>query len=327
MAIVHDAPEAIAGDVTPSDGISRETKKLRENLGLMFLACLAKQSGNTSFAERMEKLWKEYEERNSSISEVVHQIDKLDALQQAYRYTLQYPHLDFNDFRSHREQITDPWLALQADEVLREWDAVDSRRKSDMVIVLVVGGPGVGKGTQCALAAKEFNFQHVSVGDLLRTEQSSPGSIFRDFISESIRKSVTVPAMLTMMLLERELKSAQAQGNARILLDGFPRSTEQLKAFEEQISDRYSTIVMDCPDEILVERLSSRAKLSKREDDNPDLIRNRVETFRRGNEQVLQLLSKNWLRKIGCTGSIQEVQNSFKDSIQQIICEHQNKAS
>ncbi|KAK5633382.1 hypothetical protein RRF57_009096 [Xylaria bambusicola] len=211
---------------------------MRETLGLMFLACLARQSDNIPFAERMESLWKEYEERDSFISKVVHQIDKLDALQQAFIYTLQYPHLNFDDFRCHREEIIDPWLTLQADEVLRKWDAVDSRRKSDMVIVFVIGGPGVGKGTQCVLAAEEFNFQHVSVGDLLRTEQSSPGSIFRDFISESIRKSVTVPATLTMTLLEKKLQSVQAQGKAMILLDGFPRSVEQLKTFEEQVRIR-----------------------------------------------------------------------------------------
>lgn len=46
-----------------------------------------------------------------------------------------------------------------------------------MVIIFVIGGPGVGRGTQCALAAEELALKHISVGDLLRAEQASPHSI------------------------------------------------------------------------------------------------------------------------------------------------------
>ncbi|KAL8866512.1 MAG: hypothetical protein Q9198_008858, partial [Flavoplaca austrocitrina] len=55
-------------------------------------------------------------------------------------------------------------------------------------------GPGVGKGTQCARVAKEFDFCHISVGDLLREEAKSPTSPYRDFIPESIQNSVLLPA-------------------------------------------------------------------------------------------------------------------------------------
>ncbi|KAH8762060.1 hypothetical protein F5883DRAFT_464295 [Diaporthe sp. PMI_573] len=42
MAIVHNAPEALARNITPSDGVSREAKHMREELGLNFLQCLAR---------------------------------------------------------------------------------------------------------------------------------------------------------------------------------------------------------------------------------------------------------------------------------------------
>lgn len=71
----------------------------------------------------------------------------------------------------------------------------------DYDLCYLIGGPGVGKGTQCKLAAEQFNFEHISVGELLRTEEQNTDSFFRDFITESIRKSVVVPATLTMQLL------------------------------------------------------------------------------------------------------------------------------
>ena len=65
-------------------------------------------------------------------------------------------------------------------------------------------GPGVGKGAQCARVAKKFDFHHICVGDLLRGEAKSPTSPYRDFIPESIDKSVLLPAQVTTMLLKRK---------------------------------------------------------------------------------------------------------------------------
>ncbi len=156
--------------------------------------------------------------------------------------------------------------------------------------------------------------------------------------------------MLTMMLLKRKLEGAQAKRKQGILLDGFPRSVQQLEAFNEQVSTRnfvsdrpnphqissqYSTIVLDCPDATLFQRLSSRAISSGREDDNQESIRLRVETFKESNQEILQLLSKNQLRtvssrslkvgniansaQINCAGPVEEVRVLFKRSMQDII--------
>lgn len=166
---------------------------------------------------------------------MVHQIDKLEALQQAYIYTTRYPERDLSDFKRHREYITDPWLLRQADEILQKWEAVQARTKSNLTVVFVIGGPGVGKGTQCALVAEQSSFEHISVGELLRLEQNNPQSVFSGFISDSFRHSVVVPAMLTMHLLETRLRRAQEQGKVGVLIDGFPRSLEQLEAFQQQV--------------------------------------------------------------------------------------------
>jgi adenylate kinase family enzyme len=99
-----------------------------------------------------------------------------------------------------------------------------------------LGGPGVGKGTQCALLAQEFDFHHISVGDLLREEDKSLTSPFRGFISKSIKNSVLLPAQLTTDLLKREMSKAQAAGKHRFLLDGFPRSVKQAADFELKVA-------------------------------------------------------------------------------------------
>lgn len=93
----------------------------------------------------------------------------------------------------------------------------------------------MGKGTQCANAAQEFDFVHISAGDLLREEAKSSDSPYKDFINKSFLNSVTIPAQLTVSLLEKRIKAERAQGKTKFLLDGFPRSVEQALEFERKV--------------------------------------------------------------------------------------------
>lgn len=210
-------------------------KRLRESLGLQYLGCLARNGGNPQLADQIQELWDEYEEGESRIAKVVHQVDKLEALQQAFIYAVRYPECDLSDFKGHRGYISDPWLSKEADDVCRKWDVHETRVRSSLAIIFVIGGPGAGKGTQCRLAAEQFGLEHISVGDLLRAEERSPESPFKEFISSSFHHSVVVPAALTMLLLDGKLERAKAQNKTGILLDGFPRSEEQLQTFREQV--------------------------------------------------------------------------------------------
>ena len=74
---------------------------------------------------------------------------------------------------------------------------------------------------------------HISVGDLLRDEASSHDSVFADFIKKSMQNSVIIPANLTIELLRK--KDAQLQGPRVFVIDGFPRSLEQAREFEEKV--------------------------------------------------------------------------------------------
>ena len=204
---------------------------------MQYLTSLAKESGLNTFADRITGLWNEYEEGVTAVSQLVHQVDKFQALCQAYLYSRQYPELSqLVDFKSHRKEIKDPWLGEEADKILRAWDAADWRRMSDVVFVFVMGGPGVGKGTQCERAAQRFGLKHVSVGDLLRREKSQPDSPYNDFIGRSFRENVPVPPGLVMKLLSVELQGcADGSGMRGMILDGFPLSEDQLNAFEEEV--------------------------------------------------------------------------------------------
>ncbi|KAF4895138.1 Uridylate kinase [Colletotrichum fructicola] len=234
MCLIHDIGETTAGDITPADGVAPERKHLEEKLGLQYLSCLLKTS-NPSWAIKLPEIWLEYESGETRVARLVRQVDKLECLHQAYMYQKrQKGNSRLAEFKYLRERMTDPWLLDQANRILADWEALDASQTASTGLVFVIGGPGVGKGTQCTRVAKDFDFQHVSVGDLLRQEQDSPGSLFGDFIRESIRNSVIVPPSLTMLLLKERIQSIQSMGKG-VLIDGFPRSVSQAVAFEQEV--------------------------------------------------------------------------------------------
>ena len=69
-----------------------------------------------------------------------------------------------------------------------------SSTKTKPSVVFVLGGPGAGKGTQCGRIISEFDFMHLSAGDLLRAEQAQPGSEYGAMIKEMIETGQIVPA-------------------------------------------------------------------------------------------------------------------------------------
>ncbi|XP_012460514.1 uncharacterized protein LOC105780628 [Gossypium raimondii] len=83
MAIVHDIAEAIVGDITPSDGISKAEKSRREREALDHMCKLL---GGGSRAKEIEELWMEYEENTSSEAKIVKDFDKVEMILQALEY-------------------------------------------------------------------------------------------------------------------------------------------------------------------------------------------------------------------------------------------------
>jgi UMP-CMP kinase len=91
-----------------------------------------------------------------------------------------------------------------------------------VTVIFVLGGPGAGKGTQCAKLVADYGFKHLSAGDLLREEQDRPGSEFGEMIKTYIKEGTIVPLEVTVQLLENAMKSSMESGNegGLFLIDG-----------------------------------------------------------------------------------------------------------
>jgi len=100
----------------------------------------------------------------------------------------------------------------------------------EVTVIFVLGGPGAGKGTQCAYLVREYEFKHLSAGDLLRKEQDRPDSQFGDMIREYLRDGKIVPSEVTVQLLENAVRESKEQeGKSWFLIDGMSTSPRFLK--------------------------------------------------------------------------------------------------
>jgi adenylate kinase len=128
-----------------------------------------------------------------------------------------------------------------------------------MTVVVLLGAPGAGKGTQADILAERLGIPHVATGDLFRTavrDKSPIGLEARRYME----RGQLVPDDITIqMLLDRLTAPDAAQG---VILDGFPRNRAQAEALATALAERGSTvdrtISIDVPTDELVRRLSGR---------------------------------------------------------------------
>merc|ERR1711916_283017 len=128
---------------------------------------------------------------------------------------------------------------------------------ADAKVYFVLGGPGAGKGTQCASLVEEFGFTHLSAGDLLRAERDT-GSEVAELINNYIREGLIVPKEITIGLLKTAME--KAANSAGYLIDGFPRALDQWTAFEETVVPAKYGLYFVCSEEELERRLLERAR-------------------------------------------------------------------
>lgn len=82
---------------------------------------------------------------------------------------------------------------------------------------------------------------HVSVGDLLREEIESTSSGFAEFLKDSIRNSVIIPADFSVRLIQKRVEESKMETKSIVILDGFPRSLDQAHAFEKKVLSFHPT--------------------------------------------------------------------------------------
>jgi len=181
------------------------------------------------------------------------------------------------------------------------------------MILVFLGPPGAGKGTQAKLLSQRMGFLHLSTGDLLREAVKNQTPLGKK-AKEYMDRGELVPDGLIVQLIEETMPKG---GN--VILDGFPRTVNQALALEEMLKGKGEKIskvlFFDVPDEVIIDRLSGRRVCSKcgavyhvkynppkvegvcdlcggslvqRDDDKEEVVKKRLEVYRKQTQPLIE---------------------------------------
>ncbi len=145
-----------------------------------------------------------------------------------------------------------------------------------MMRLVLLGPPGAGKGTQALLLAEKLNVPHISTGDLFRANIGE-GTPLGVEAKQYIDAGELVPTDVTARMVKSRLEEEDA--GSGFLLDGFPRTVEQAQILAELLEEKGLTLDgvlnFEISTDVVVERMLARG----REDDNEEVIRNRLKVY------------------------------------------------
>ena len=215
--------------------------------------------------------------------------------------------------------------------------------------LIIFGPPGSGKGTHSERMSEVYGICHISTGDLLR-EHVKKGTELGRMVSKFLERGEYVPDELVNDIVKEKLKTDECKDG--FVLDGYPRTLAQAEALslilKELGTELDLAIYLDTSEEEVVKRLSARRvcprcnaiynihtnppkkdelcdlcneALSTREDDRPEVIRNRLKVYKKQTEPILDRYAKEGkLVRVDGNGSIEEVFRRIQEVLSRWFC-------
>ena len=204
------------------------------------------------------------------------------------------PHLPSDLEAQQSDLITDVWYKKGKENQVKK-DKINLKIK--MKNIVIFGAPGSGKGTQSDLLIEKYGLEHISTGDVLRSEIKN-GTELGKTAKGYIDNGQLIPDELMVSILASVYDSF-GRGHKGVIFDGFPRTIPQAEALKKMLEERGDKVAamleLDVPEEELMTRLIKRGQESGRADDNEETIKKRLVVYHSQTQPLIEWYAKEGL--------------------------------
>jgi adenylate kinase len=163
------------------------------------------------------------------------------------------------------------------------------RQGERQMLIIFIGPPGAGKGTQAKRLVDYLQITHLSTGEILRQAKHEDTPLGR-LASQYMDAGRLVPDPVVVDIVGKRLDNPEYRNGC--MFDGFPRTVNQAASLDQYLAEKGRrldlVLVLACNEDELVRRLLARAVLEKRVDDTPETIRRRLQIYREQTEPLIE---------------------------------------
>ena len=182
--------------------------------------------------------------------------------------------------------MTDLWYKGKETRIKQD----KQEQRNQMKNIVIFGAPGSGKGTQSDLMIEHYGLEHISTGDVLRSEIKK-GTELGNTAKGFIDNGQLIPDELMIDILASVYDSF-GRSHKGVIFDGFPRTIPQAEALKKMLDERgdkvAAMIALDVPEDELMKRLIKRGQESGRADDNEETIKKRLVIYHQQTQPLIE---------------------------------------
>ncbi|MCC7508650.1 MAG: adenylate kinase [Planctomycetes bacterium] len=191
------------------------------------------------------------------------------------------------------------------------------------LVLIFLGPPGVGKGTQATKLAADLKLPHISTGDIFRDHLKRDTELGRK-AKEFMNAGRLVPDELTVSLVMDRIGKPDCK--AGYILDGFPRNVKQGEALEAALKQRNERVMaalnFDAPRQVVIDRIAGRARKEGRVDDTPATVKKRLEVYDAETGPLTPWYkAKGVLHEFDAQGTIEDIYEELKSVVMRLKAE------
>ena len=184
-----------------------------------------------------------------------------------------------------------------------------------MLRIVLLGQPGIGKGTAAKILSEKFNLPHIIASDVLK-ELAANGDEDAKQAKQLMEEGTLVPDDLINAIMEKRFSLSDTQSG--FIVDGYPRTLEQVSVFHS-FTKVEGVLLFHAERKIVLDRISTRLVKEGRKDDSPEITLHRMDEFEKKTRPVIDYYyNEKLITEIDASKTIEEVAEQCSEAIRRM---------